>query len=72
MLHEELGRIEWQGMQVYRTLAHNTLASRVIIDELTPLLPKDSEQVAAQVKRLYSVLDAATMTDPGLCKGDGR
>jgi hypothetical protein len=45
MNREELDRIEYQGEQIYRMLAHNTLASRMIIDQLTPLLPKDSEEV---------------------------
>jgi hypothetical protein len=63
MLHEEIGQIEWQGEQVYRTPAHNALASRVIIDQLTPLLPKDSKEINAQVKLLHAMLDAATMTD---------
>jgi hypothetical protein len=44
-LHKEIGRIKWQGKQVYRTPAHNALASRVIIYQLTPLLPKDSEEI---------------------------
>jgi hypothetical protein len=42
-IREELDRIEYQGEWVYRTPAHNALASRMIIDQLTPLLPKDSE-----------------------------
>jgi hypothetical protein len=41
----ELGWIKYQGEQVYHMLTHNTLASRVINDQLTPLLPKDSEEV---------------------------
>jgi hypothetical protein len=63
-IHEELDRIEWQGEQVYRTSAHNALASRAIIDKLTPLLPKDSEEVNLQVKQLHAMLDATMMTDP--------
>jgi hypothetical protein len=47
MLHEEIKRIEWQGEQVYRTPTHNALSSQVIIYQLTPLLPKDSEEVNA-------------------------
>jgi spore coat polysaccharide biosynthesis protein SpsF (cytidylyltransferase family) len=31
---------------VYRTLADNTMASRAIVNKLTPLLHKDSEYVA--------------------------
>jgi hypothetical protein len=63
MLHEEIGQIEWHGEQVYRTPAHNALASRVIIDQLTPLLPKDCKEINAQVKLLHAMLDAATMMD---------
>jgi hypothetical protein len=46
--------------------AHNALASRVIVNQLTPLLPKDSDEVNAQAKRFHAMLDAATMTDPTL------
>jgi hypothetical protein len=70
MLHEEIDRIKWQGKQVYRTPAHNALASTVIIDQLNPLLPKDSEEVNAQVRCLHAILDAATMTDLALDHGD--
>jgi hypothetical protein len=31
-IRDEIGRIEYQGEQVYRTLAHNALASRMLID----------------------------------------
>jgi hypothetical protein len=72
MLHEEIGWIKWQGEQVYRTPAGNALASRVIFDQLTPLLHKDSKEVNTQVKCLHAMLDAATMTDPTLQRGDGR
>jgi hypothetical protein len=46
-------------------LAHNTLASRMIIDQLRPLLPKDNEEGNVQVKRLQAMLDAITLADPG-------
>jgi hypothetical protein len=52
--------------------AHNALASRVVIDQLTPLLPNDNEEVNAQIKHLHGMLDAATMTDPTLDHGDRR
>jgi hypothetical protein len=71
-LQEELGRIKWQGEKVFRTPAHNALASRAILDQLMPLLPKDSEEVNLQVKRLHAMLDTATMTDPALNRGAGR
>jgi hypothetical protein len=48
-LQEDLGQIDWQDEQVYRTPAHNAMSSRVIVDKLTPLLPKDIEEVALQV-----------------------
>jgi hypothetical protein len=50
-----------------RSTAHNALASRMIIDQLTPLLPKDSEEV----KCLQAILDAATMVDPTHERRDG-
>jgi hypothetical protein len=46
-------------------LAHNTLASRMIVDQLTPLLPKDNEEGNVRVKCLQAMLDAITMVDPG-------
>jgi hypothetical protein len=51
---------------------HNALAARVIINQPTPLPPKDNEEVNAQVKRLHAMLDATTMTDPILDNGDKR
>jgi hypothetical protein len=47
---EEIGQIEYQGEQVYYMPAHNALASRMLIDQLTPHLPKDNEEVHMQVK----------------------
>jgi hypothetical protein len=61
LIREEISRIEYQGEQVYHTLAHNVLALRMIIDQLAPLLPKDSEEVNTQVKCLQVMLDAARM-----------
>jgi hypothetical protein len=68
---QEIGRIEYQGELVYRTLAHNALALRMIIDQVTPHLPKDNEEVNAQVNCLQAMLDAATVVDPVLERGDG-
>jgi hypothetical protein len=62
-IQEEIGRIEYQGEQVYRMPAHNALASRVLIDQITTHLPKDNEEVNAHVKRFQAMLDAATMVD---------
>jgi hypothetical protein len=42
----------------------------MIFDQLTPLLPKESEEVNAQVKHLQAMLDVATMVHPGLDHGD--
>jgi hypothetical protein len=46
------------------------LASRMIINQLTPHLPKDNEEVTAHVKRLQVMLDVATMVDPVLNPDD--
>jgi hypothetical protein len=46
MICQDLGQIEHQGEQVYYTSAHNALPLRMIIDQLTPLLPKDSKEVS--------------------------
>jgi hypothetical protein len=51
---------------------HNALATWAIIDQLTSLLPKDSEEVNLQVKWLHAMLDAATMMDPALNPEVGR
>jgi hypothetical protein len=63
--------MEYQGEHVYCTVVHNALASRMIIDQLTPLLHKDSEEVNTQVKRLEAMMNAATMVDLTLDRGDG-
>jgi hypothetical protein len=47
-------------------VAHNALASRMLIDQLTPHLPKHNEEVNAHVKHLQAMLDAATVVDPVL------
>jgi hypothetical protein len=41
----------------------------MLIDQLTPHLPKDNEEVNTQVKHLQSMLDAAIMVDPVLERG---
>jgi hypothetical protein len=43
----------------------------MIIDQLTPHLPKDNKEVNAHVKCLQLMLDAATLVDPVLKRGDG-
>jgi hypothetical protein len=43
--------------------AHNALASRMLIDQLTPHLPKDNEGFNTHVNRLQAMLDVATMDD---------
>jgi hypothetical protein len=70
MICEELNRIEYQGEQVYRTPPHNAIVSRAIIDQLAPLLPKDSEEVNVQVKHLQEMLDTTTMVDLALDHAD--
>jgi hypothetical protein len=52
--------------------AHNALALRMIIDQLAPLLPKNSKEVNAQVKHLQAMLDAAIGEDPTPQRGDRR
>jgi hypothetical protein len=42
------------------------------IDNLTPLVPKDIEEVNAWVKRLQAMLDMATVVNPGLDHMDRR
>jgi hypothetical protein len=63
LIREEIGQIEYQGELVYRTLAHNALALRMLIDQITPHLPKDNEEVNAHVKHLQAMLDVATVMD---------
>jgi hypothetical protein len=70
-IREEIGQIEYHGEQVYRTPTHNALASRMLINQLTPHLPKDNEEVNAPVKRLHAMLDAATVVDLVLDRDDG-
>jgi hypothetical protein len=48
------------------------LASKMIVDQLTSLLPKDSEKVNMQVKCLHVMLDTAIIVDPSLDRGDRR
>jgi hypothetical protein len=42
----------------------------MLIDQLTPHLPKDNEEVNAHVKCLQAMLDAATVVDPALDRDD--
>jgi hypothetical protein len=51
-IHDEISQIEYQGEQVYRTTTQNALASKMLINQLIPHLPKDNEEVNAHVKRL--------------------
>jgi hypothetical protein len=44
------------------------MASRMLIDQLTPPLLKDNEEV--NVKRLQVMLDATTVVDPTLDRDD--
>jgi hypothetical protein len=36
----------------------------MLIDQITPHLPKDNKEVNAHVKRLQALLDATTVADP--------
>jgi hypothetical protein len=60
-IHEEFDQVEYQGEQVYRTLAHYALSSRMLVDQIIPHLPKDNEEVNAHVKRLQAMFDTATV-----------
>jgi hypothetical protein len=42
----------------------------MLIDQLTPHLPKDNEEVNAHVKCHHTILDAATMVDLALDRDD--
>jgi hypothetical protein len=63
-IQDEMGHIKYQGEQVYCTPVQNALASRMFIDQLTPHLHKDNQEVAAHVKQLQAMLDTATVMDP--------
>jgi hypothetical protein len=42
----------------------------MLIDQLTPHLPKDNQEVTAHVTRLQAMLGAATVVDPVLNRDD--
>jgi hypothetical protein len=42
----------------------------MLIDQLTPHLPKDNEEVNAHMKRLQAMLDTTTVVDPTLNHDD--
>jgi hypothetical protein len=42
----------------------------MLIDQITPHLPKDNEEVNAHVKRLQVMLDATTVVEPTHNQGD--
>jgi hypothetical protein len=72
-IREEIDQIEYQGEQVYRTLVQNAMASRMLIDQLTPHQPKDNEEVNAHMKHLQAKLDATTVVDLTLdCDDEAR
>jgi hypothetical protein len=48
----------------------NGLASRMLIDQLTPHLPKDNQEVTAHVKRLQAMLDTTMVVDLALNRDD--
>jgi hypothetical protein len=61
---EEIGWIEHPGEQVYHTPAHNALALRMVIDQITSHFPKDNEDFNVHVKHLEAMLDTATVANP--------
>jgi hypothetical protein len=63
-IREEIGQVEYQGEQVYHMPTHNALASRVLVNQITPHLPKDNEEVKTHVKWLRVMLDTTTAADP--------
>jgi hypothetical protein len=40
LIREEFDRFEYQGEQVYRMPAHNALASRMLVNQITPISPR--------------------------------
>jgi hypothetical protein len=44
--------------------ADHALSSRMLVDQLTPHLPKDNEEVNMHIKQLQKMFDAATVADP--------
>jgi hypothetical protein len=42
----------------------------MLINQLTPHLPKDNEEFNVHVKRLQAMLDATTVVDPVLDRDD--
>jgi hypothetical protein len=53
--------------------AHNALASRMLVDQITPPphLPKDNEEVNMHIKCLQVMLDVAIVVDP-ICDQEDR
>jgi hypothetical protein len=52
-------------------LVHNALASWMLIDQITPHLPKGNEEFNKHVKCLQAMLDAATVANPVHNQEDG-
>jgi hypothetical protein len=69
-IREEISWIKYHGEQVYHMPAHNALTLRMCINQLTPHLPKDNEEVNAHVKHFQAMLDAAIVVDPVLDHDD--
>jgi hypothetical protein len=44
--------------------AHNALASRMLVDQITSHLAKYNVEINTHVKRLQAMLDSATVADP--------
>jgi hypothetical protein len=56
-----MGRVPRRACLLYAS--HYALASRMLINQITPHLPKDNEEVNAHVKRLQVMLDVAMVVD---------
>jgi hypothetical protein len=52
----------YQGEHVYCTPGRNALASTILIDQITPHLPKENEEVNAHVKHLQAMHAAGLKT----------
>jgi hypothetical protein len=44
--------------------SQDTLASRILIDQITPHFPRDNIEVNMNVKHLQAMLDVATIANP--------
>jgi hypothetical protein len=71
-LHMEVEWLEGHGKQVYQTPVHNVMVSHAIVNQLTPILPKDDGGAMGKVKNFYAQLEAAMLMDPAFIKEAGK